>query len=419
MPVSISVKYKRDRPPRGMEPLTPQRKWRAITLATLVLVPAFWSMLAGFVAAASDDEAGGPGSRPGDRARPRAHPVRVHRPRLHVRAPASTGRGREGDGASRSSSGSRSSAIAGDAVTGLVAGVGAGGIVALRADDDARRGGPALVALAAAAFYTFVLVRIGGRDHAALGADLPVHEHRDRRPLLRAAGASGQATRAIERRLPRDVRLGCRDVGVPDRRRRRSRRARRRRSGTRSARRRGKVHGGEDGRVAADHRRRMADDVALLADIGVDAYRFSIAWPRVQPDGRGATSESGVDFYRALVDALLAAGIEPVGDAVPLGPAASARGPRWLAVTRDRPALRRLRRVSSATRSAIACRRWSTINEPWCAAMLGYGAGVHAPGRIDAAAAIAASHHLLLAHGLAVDALRATVARRTPKSRSP
>ena len=74
----------------------------------------------------------------------------------------------------------------------------------------------------------------------------------------------------------------------------------------------GKVRNGEDGRVAADHRRRMAEDVDLLGQLGAGAYRFSIAWPRVQPEGAGAISESGLDFYRSLVDRLLDAGVEPV-----------------------------------------------------------------------------------------------------------
>ena len=150
--------------------------------------------------------------------------------------------------------------------------------------------------------------------------------------------------------------------------------------------------------------------------LGVDAYRFSIAWPRVQPDGRGATSESGVDFYRALVDALLAAGIEPVATLYhwDLPQALEDRG-GWP----SRETALRFADYARVVGDALGDRvsRWSTINEPWCAAMLGYGAGVHAPGRVDPAAAIAASHHLLLAHGLAVDALRATVAG-DPRSRS-
>ena len=208
-----------------MEPLSPQRKWRAITLATLVLVPAFWSMLAGLVAAAQRRGSGRSRSRSGDRARPRAHPVRVHRPGLHVGAPARTGRGREGDGRSRSSSGSPSSALAGDAVTGIVAGVGAGGIVALRADDDGalavprRRHSPPPRSTRSCSYGRRARSRCSRRRSSRSRASASP-------TTSPSAGASGKP-RALERRLPRDVRLGCRDVGVPDRRRRRSRRARR------------------------------------------------------------------------------------------------------------------------------------------------------------------------------------------------
>ena len=160
MPVSISVNYKRDRPPRGMEPLTPQRKWRAITLATLVLVPAFWSMLAGFVAAASDEEVGGPAPGPaialGLALIPFVFIVLAFMSE-HPRAPAAVVKAM----ALTLLVGIPVAAVAGDAVTGLVARVGAGGIVALRADDDGAWRSRA-VALAAAAFYTFVLVRSAG-----------------------------------------------------------------------------------------------------------------------------------------------------------------------------------------------------------------------------------------------------------------
>ena len=188
MPVSISVKYKRDRPPRGMEPLTPQRKWRAITLATLVLVPAFWSMLAGFVAAASDEEVGGPAPGPaialGLALIPFVFIVLAFMSE-HPRAPAAVVKAM----ALTLLVGIPVAAVAGDAVTGLVAGVGAGGIVALRADDE-----PLAVPRRRTRRRRVLHVRartVGGRDHAALGADLPVHEHRDRRPLHRAPARAG------------------------------------------------------------------------------------------------------------------------------------------------------------------------------------------------------------------------------------
>jgi len=170
----------------------------------------------------------------------------------------------------------------------------------------------------------------------------------------------------------------------------------------------GKVRGGDDGRVAADHRRRMAEDVALLGELGVGAYRFSIAWPRVQPDGAGAISESGLDFYRSLVDRLLDAGVEPVVTLYHWDlPQALEDAGGWPA----RVTAYRFGEYAAAMGAAIGdrVRRWSTICEPWCVSMLGYASGIHAPGRSEAGAAVAAAHHLLLAHGLAVDALRANV----------
>jgi beta-glucosidase len=170
----------------------------------------------------------------------------------------------------------------------------------------------------------------------------------------------------------------------------------------------GKVHDGEDGRVACDHRRRMRDDVALMVELGLRAYRFSIAWPRVQPAGAGAVSDSGLDFYRRLVDTLLAHGVEPVVTLYhwDLPQALEDRG-GWPA----RDTAQRFADYAAIVAGAIGdrVRHWSTLNEPWCSAMLGYCSGVHAPGVVDPAAAVRAAHHLLLAHGLGVDALRATV----------
>ena len=170
----------------------------------------------------------------------------------------------------------------------------------------------------------------------------------------------------------------------------------------------GKVRGGEDGRVAADHRRRMPEDVALLGELGVGAYRFSIAWPRVQPDGAGVTSASGLDFYRLLVDRLLDVGVEPVITLYHWDlPQALEDAGGWPA----RETAYRFSEYAAAVGAALGdrVRRWSTICEPWCVSMLGYAGGVHAPGRSEAGAAVAAAHHLLLGHGLAVDALRASV----------
>jgi beta-glucosidase len=162
---------------------------------------------------------------------------------------------------------------------------------------------------------------------------------------------------------------------------------------------------GDTGEPAADHRRRMAADVALMADLGLAAYRFSIAWPRVQPTGAGPTSPTGLDFYRALVDQLHDHGIEPVVTLYHWDL------PQDLEDTGGWPVRDTALRFADYAAVVAAAlgdrvRHWTTINEPWCSSMLGYAAGIHAPGRTDPAAAVAAAHHLLLAHGLAVDVLR-------------
>jgi beta-glucosidase len=163
---------------------------------------------------------------------------------------------------------------------------------------------------------------------------------------------------------------------------------------------------GDTGAVAADHRRRMADDVALMARLGLPAYHFSVAWPRVQPTGDGAVSPSGLDFYRALVDELLIHGIQPLVTLYHWDlPQALEDAGGWV----DRATAGRFADYAAIVADALGdrVRLWATINEPWCVSMLGYAGGIHAPGRTDPGAAVAAAHHLLLGHGLAVDALRA------------
>jgi beta-glucosidase len=170
----------------------------------------------------------------------------------------------------------------------------------------------------------------------------------------------------------------------------------------------GRVIGGDTGAVAADHVRRMAGDVALIAELGIPWYRFSVAWPRVQPTGRGEPLAAGLDLYSRLVDQLLARGVEPVVTLYHWDlPQALEDAGGWPV----RETAERFGEYAHAVGRALGdrVRNWSTINEPWCASMLGYAGGVHAPGRTEPGAAVAAAHHLLLAHGLAVDALRATV----------
>ncbi|GHE94667.1 beta-glucosidase [Streptomyces longispororuber] len=181
----------------------------------------------------------------------------------------------------------------------------------------------------------------------------------------------------------------------------------------------GKVLGGDTGDVACDHYHRWREDVRLLAELGLTAYRFSVSWPRVQPTGRGPAVQRGLDFYRALVDELLAHGITPaltlyhwdlpqeLESALPGGGPAGGGWP-------ERDTAYRFAEFAGLVAGALGDRveMWTTLNEPWCSAFLGYGSGVHAPGRTDPAAALRAAHHLNLAHGLGVQALRAALPAR-------
>ena len=167
----------------------------------------------------------------------------------------------------------------------------------------------------------------------------------------------------------------------------------------------GAVTSGDTGDVACDHYHRFREDVKLMADLGLPAYRFSVAWPRVQPDGR-TVNQAGLDFYRRLVDELRQHGVEPWLTLYHWDlPQALEDLGGWPA----RDTASRFADYAALVHEALGDRvhRWSTINEPWCAAFLGYGSGVHAPGRREPAAAVRAAHHLLLAHGLATQALRA------------
>ncbi|MGE5720288.1 MAG: GH1 family beta-glucosidase [Nocardioidaceae bacterium] len=170
----------------------------------------------------------------------------------------------------------------------------------------------------------------------------------------------------------------------------------------------GAVVGGDDGTVAADHYRRYRDDVALMKQLSLDSYRFSVAWPRVRPDG-GKVDKRGLDFYSRLVDELLDAGIKPWLTLYhwDLPQALEDRG-GWA----NRDTAYRFVDYALSVHDALGDRVpvWTTLNEPWCSAFLGYAGGQHAPGRRDPVAAMRAAHHLLLAHGLALTELR----RRDP-----
>ncbi|MCJ7569479.1 MAG: GH1 family beta-glucosidase [Anaerolineales bacterium] len=168
----------------------------------------------------------------------------------------------------------------------------------------------------------------------------------------------------------------------------------------------GKVENGDTGDVACDHYHRWRDDVALMKELGLKAYRFSVAWPRILPDGRGEVNQAGLDFYNQLVDALLEAGIEPYVTLY-----------HW-----DLPQLLQdeggwpvrgivddFTEYADVVSRALGDRvqKWTTLNEPWVSAFVGYRMGHHAPGHINQDKAIAASHHLLLSHGRAGPVIRA------------
>jgi beta-glucosidase len=168
----------------------------------------------------------------------------------------------------------------------------------------------------------------------------------------------------------------------------------------------GRVAGGNTGDVAADHYHRWREDVALMADLGLAAYRFSVAWPRIQPEGTGQPNQAGLDFYRRLVDGLLEQGIQPWITLYHWDlPQTLQDAGGWPA--RDTAA--RFADYAEVVFAALAdrVRWWTTLNEPWCSAFLGHGSGEHAPGLQDGQAAVRAVHHLLLGHGQAVRAMRA------------
>jgi len=167
----------------------------------------------------------------------------------------------------------------------------------------------------------------------------------------------------------------------------------------------GKVANGDSGAVACDSYHRYREDVKLATDLGLNGFRFSIAWPRILPQGRGRPNPAGLGHYDRLVDELLAAGIEPFVTLYhwDLPQALEERG-GWPA--RDTPeAFAEYVDVVSG-RLGDRVRHWITICEPWVISWLGYGLGEHAPGRRSEKDALAAAHHVLLGHGLAADVLR-------------
>lgn len=169
----------------------------------------------------------------------------------------------------------------------------------------------------------------------------------------------------------------------------------------------GRTKNGDTGDVACRHYEKVWEDLDLMAELGLRAYRFSVAWPRVQPEGKGAPNQAGLDFYRELVEGLRERGIVPVATLYHWDlPQALEDEGGWAV----RGTAERFAEYAATVAGALAdgVGLWITLNEPWCSAWLGYGIGLHAPGRSEPQASLRATHHLLLAHGLATQALRAS-----------
>ncbi|MGH3505002.1 MAG: glycoside hydrolase family 1 protein, partial [Nocardioidaceae bacterium] len=175
----------------------------------------------------------------------------------------------------------------------------------------------------------------------------------------------------------------------------------------------GAVRGGDTGDIACDHYHRLTEDLDLMAQLGLPSYRFSVSWPRVIPTGSGAVNTAGLDFYQRLVDGLLERGITPFVTLYhwDLPQELQDRG-GWL----SRDTADRFAEYADVLGRALGdrVRSFTTLNEPWCSAFLGHASGVHAPGLADNASAYLAAHHLNLAHGKAVTALRGVL---PPESR--
>lgn len=170
----------------------------------------------------------------------------------------------------------------------------------------------------------------------------------------------------------------------------------------------GKIINNDTGDVAADHYHLWQQDVALMKDLGYKAYRFSIAWPRILPNGIGEINEAGLSFYDRLVDGLLGAGITPVITLFHWDLPTALKG-AWL----ERATAQAFSAYTDVVTRRLGDRvkQWMTLNEPWCPSILGYALGEHAPGEKNYEHALRAGHHLLLAHALSTQVIRANVTR--------
>ncbi len=170
------------------------------------------------------------------------------------------------------------------------------------------------------------------------------------------------------------------------------------------------THNGDTGDVACDHYHRWTDDIRLMKTLGLKAYRFSVAWPRILPEGRGAVNPAGLDFYERLVDGLLAAGIEPLLTLYHWDlPQPLQEQGGWPKRDTAQYFADYARVVAERLGSRVGT--WITQNEPWVHAMVGHLYGQYAPGKHNPFAALAALHHLLLSHGYAVQAIRSAAGR--------
>lgn len=167
----------------------------------------------------------------------------------------------------------------------------------------------------------------------------------------------------------------------------------------------GKVFNGDTGAVAIDHYNRFPEDIDLMKDLGVDSYRFSIAWPRIFPNNDGKVEQAGIDFYNKIIDALIAQEIEPMITLYhwDLPQYLEDKG-GWS----NRETAVAFEAFAAACAAAFGDRvtNWITLNEPWCTAFLGYFAGTHAPGKTSRSESIAAAHHTAIAHGLGLRAIK-------------
>src|SRR5688572_21175765 len=165
----------------------------------------------------------------------------------------------------------------------------------------------------------------------------------------------------------------------------------------------GRTRNNENGDDACDHYHRYQDDVRLMKELGYTGYRFSIAWPRILPEGRGTVNEKGLDFYSRLVDALLENGVTPNATLYHWDLPVALGG--W----EPRSTAEAFANYADVVTRALGDRVkiWATLNEPWCSSLLSYQIGEHAPGLKDPFLGLKTAHHLLLAHGLSIPIMRA------------